>query len=222
VLTREVFPDAEAGDSDYRLAERFFDRYEGDWFKIDRRDGSPWVEPTPEACRRASLDTTGKHTVETQDSDGTADDTQQSEAEANAQSFLRRRRTIEDDAERGHLLGEFARKRQATEDRFHAFEDSFNPGDHLLVPYATRFNSERRVADTRERYGGAWERATEAHDVAVVATLTTDPARYPSIEDACEDLLEDVNRLITTAVAIFQGDRTQSCGRSGNELQQSL
>jgi hypothetical protein len=89
VLTREVFPDAEAGDSDYRLAERFFDRYEGDWFKIDRRDGSPWVEPTPEACRRASLDTAGKHTVETQDNDGTADDTGQSEAEADARSFLR-------------------------------------------------------------------------------------------------------------------------------------
>ena len=130
-----------------------------------------------------------------QDSDGTADDAQQSEAEANTRAFLRRRQTIEDNAERGHLLGEFARKRQATEDGFHAFEDSFNPGDHLLVPYATRFNSERRVADTRERYGGAWERATGAHDVAVVATLTTDPARYPSIEDACEDLLEDVNVL---------------------------
>jgi len=194
-VVREVFADGspEYANTDYRLAERFFKRYP-EWFKTDRRDGAVWVEPTPDACRHASLDTASKHTVRNEkkptDSDGVA--------LSNAKGLLGNRRTVEDAEVRGDLLGAFGAKRKATEDRFHAFEDTFSPGSYRLIPYSTRFNSGRRVAETRNRYGTAWDRGREVGETpgtGVVATFTTDPVRYGGLLDAAEGLLEDVNRL---------------------------
>lgn len=194
-VVRDVFADGspEYDNTDYRLAERFFRRYP-EWFKTDRRDGAVWVEPTPDACRHASLDTASKHTVrnegETTDSDGVA--------LSNAKGLLGNRRAVEDAEVRGDLLGAFGAKRKSTEDRFHAFEDTFSPGSYRLIPYSTRFNSGRRVAETRDRYGTAWDRGREVGETpgtGVVATFTTDPGRYDSLLDAAEGLLDDVNRL---------------------------
>lgn len=141
---------------DYRLAERFFERYE-QWFKIVKRDGSVWVEPTVKARRQVSLDNASKHTVRNKEKSTDSDRIDLS----NAKTLLRNRQTIEDTQVQGDLLGAFGTKREATEDRFHAFEDTYNPGSYLLVPYSTRFNSERRVAETRNRYDIAWNRARE-------------------------------------------------------------
>lgn len=205
---------------DHRLARRFFERHE--WFRIDRRDGLYWVEPTVHALQAASLDTASKHsarkTGKSQDSgdmanvngEGVASSSRVpttsasssaaavgsgSVATANARAMCRRRRTVDTMEERGDLVGAFAAKRAGTDDRFHAFEDSFNPGEHLLVPFSTRFNSARRVSDLRRRWETAWERAGVSYDSAVMVTLTTDPARYESIEAAVEGLLMDVERL---------------------------
>ncbi|MCU4974858.1 hypothetical protein OB955_19240 [Halobacteria archaeon AArc-m2/3/4] len=109
--------------------------------------------------------------------------------------MLRRRRQFDDPVARGDLLGAFAAKREATEDRFHAFEDTLDSGTHILVPYTTRFNSERRVGETRNRYRTAWERAAEQHTDGVVLTLTTDPSKYDHLFDAAATLLKDVDRL---------------------------
>jgi len=116
---------------------------------------------------------------------------------SNAKGLLGRRRTVEDAEVRGNLLGAFGAKLKATEDRFHAFEDTFS-GSYRLIPYSTRFNLGRRVTETRDRYGTAWDRGREVGETpgtGVVATFTTDSARYGSILDAAEGLLEDVNRL---------------------------
>lgn len=194
VAARAVLdPDATGGDANARLARRFYENHP-DLFKTTRRDGETWVEPTPEAFRRPSLDTASKHTVETDDEPGDGDGV----AVSNGRAILGRRRTVEDDAVRGDLLGAFGAKREATEDRFHAFEDSFSPGSYRLVPYATRFNSSRRVAETRDRYETAWDRGRDVGPTpgtATVVTVTTDPGRYDSLLDASEGLLDDVNLL---------------------------
>lgn len=174
------------GGANYQLARRLYQR-RGDLFKTARRDGYVWVQPTPTLCRRALLDPTSKHTVERQDGGGVA--------MSNAQSMLKSRRSFDAPGERGDLMGAFGAKREATGDRYHAYQDTFSPEDHLLVPYSTRFNSERRVGETRDRYRGAWSRAAEEHRDGVVVTLTTDPSRYDSLLDAARGLLDDVNRL---------------------------
>lgn len=184
--------EATAGDRNDRLARRTFENHP-DLFKTTRLDGDVWVEPTPEAFRRPSLDTASKHTVETDGEPGDGGGV----AVSNAEAILGRRRTVEDDAVRGDLLGAGA-KRSSTEDRFHAFEDSFSPGSYLFVPYSTRFNSGRRVAETRDRYGTVWDRGREVGPnpgIASMWTLTTDPSRYDSLDAMAEGILDDVRLL---------------------------
>lgn len=186
-LAQEAFGvDAVTGGANYQLARRTYQRH-GDLFKTARRDGYVWVEPTSTLCQRASLDTASKHTVETQDGDGVA--------MSNAEAMLRRRQTFDGPGERGDLLGAFGAKREATEDRFHVLQDTFDPENHRLIPYSTRFNSVERVREIRDRYRTAWDRAGERYDKGVVATLTTDPSQYDSLAGMCEGLLDDVNAL---------------------------
>jgi len=105
-VVRDVFTDGSSGydNADYRLAERFFKRYP-EWFQIARLDGAVWVEPTPEACRHASLDTASKHTVRNEekptDSDGVA--------LSNARGLLGNRRAVEDAEVRGTSSGHSGR-----------------------------------------------------------------------------------------------------------------
>ena len=184
-------------DRHNQFVRDFTNRY--DLFEITKKKHAVWVSLSKEGERRVSLDPASKHTVgitpKHEEGGDLSTEGDGSMAAANAKAFCRRRRTIETAVERGDLVGSFAAKRAATEDRFHAFEDSFNPGEHLLVPYVTRFNSPQRVAETRERYNEAWDQAAVQFGSALVATLTTDPARYPSIEAAVEGLLDDVNAL---------------------------
>lgn len=177
-----VAPDAEAGDADHRLALRFY-RGHPDLFKTDRRDGFVWVEPRPAAFHL----TVSKHSPKHTDSDGMA--------LSNAKNVLGRRRAVTSDGTRGVLLGALAAKRDATEDEFVVFRDRTDPSNHLLVPFATRFNSPRRVREARERFDGVWRTAAERFDRGVVLTLTTDPARFDSLAAATETLIDDVNRL---------------------------
>jgi hypothetical protein len=187
VLAQDAFGvDAVTGGANYQLARRTY-RDHPKLFKTARRGGYVWVEPTPALCRRASLDQRRKHTAKTRDCDGVA--------MSNARAILKRHRTLDTAGERAALLGAFGAKRKATEDRYHAFQDTYDTESHLLVPYSTRFNSKRRVREARERYAAAWRRAAAEYDVGVVATLTTDPSRYDSLYAACADLLDDANRL---------------------------
>lgn len=187
VLAQEAFgADVVTGGANYQLARRTYQRHD-DLFKTARRDGYVWVEPTPTLCRRSSLDTASKHTVETQDGSGVA--------MSNAEAMLERRRTFDGPGEKGDLVGAFGAKREATEDRFHVMQDTFDAENHRLIPYSTRFNSVERVREIWDRYRTAWERAADRFDKGVIATLTTDPGRYDNLAEMCEDLLGDVNAL---------------------------
>ncbi|WP_416839115.1 hypothetical protein [Haloferax sp. DFSO52] len=177
-----VNPEANAGDADHRLAHRFFENHP-ELFKIDRRRDLIWVEPTVDAFHL----TPSKHSPKHTDGDGVA--------MSNVKNALKRRRTVDEDAARGSLLGGLAAKREATEERFVAFENRDVPSTHLLVQYRTRFNSPSRIADQRETFDSAWGHAAEHFERATMVTLTTDPSRFDSIHSAATSLMDDVNRL---------------------------
>ena len=186
-LAQEAFGvDAVDGGANYQLARRHFTGHP-ELFKTAKRGGMTWVWPTPDLLRRASLDQQVSTPSERPESAATA--------KSNAGRMLHRRTGFDTAEERGDLLGAFAAKRSATAGRFHALQDTFDPGSHRLVPFSTRFNSGERVRETRERYRTGWSRAADRHDRGVVLTLTTDPSRFDSLGDACEGLLGDVNRL---------------------------
>lgn len=186
-VAREAFGEGSVdGGANYQLARRHLTGHP-ELFHTAKKDGLLWVWPTPDLLRRVSLDQQESTPSEGRES--------AQHAKINAGRMLHRRTGFDSAAERGDLLGAFAAKRSATAGRFHALQDTFDPENHRLVPFATRFNSEERVSDTRERYRTAWERAADRHDRGVVLTLTTDPSRFESLGDACEDLLADVNRL---------------------------
>ncbi|MFC6835186.1 hypothetical protein [Halomarina ordinaria] len=179
---RDLFgEETDLAGADAQLARRLYENYPK-LFETTRQDGLTWVEPRPAAFHL----TASKHGAKPTDGTGVA--------LSNAKNMLRRRRTIDDDPVWGDFLGAFAAKRDATDDRFHAFEARDNPDEHLLVPYETRFNSSRRVAGMVERYNTAWERASERSDRAVLVTLTTDPKRFESIYAAADSLSTDLNR----------------------------
>lgn len=181
-------PDAEAGDASHRLALRFFQNHPN-FFETATRDGLRWVGPRTAAFHS----TANKQGPKPADSGDPGVSSRADYPKANARAALNRRRTVCDDATRGVLLGALATYRETTEDRFHAFEDTFT-GEHMLVPYSTRFNDPVRVADARERFDAAWSAAAERFDRAVMVTLTTDPDRFDSLAAATGDLLADVNR----------------------------
>jgi hypothetical protein len=112
---------------------------------------------------------------------------------SNATAMLERRRTFEGPGEKGDLMGAFGAKREATSDKYHILQDSFAPENHRLIPFSTRFNSDERVGEIRDRYREAWRVAADEHTEGVVVTLTTDPSRYDSQAEMCDDLLGDVN-----------------------------
>jgi hypothetical protein len=114
---------------------------------------------------------------------------------SNAESMLRRRRAFEGPGEKGDLVGAFGAKREATADKFHVLQDTFSPENHRLIPFSTRFNSDKRVGEMRDRYRTAWRVAAREHREGVVVTLTTDPKRYDSLAEMCEGLLDEANRL---------------------------
>jgi hypothetical protein len=109
--------------------------------------------------------------------------------------MLERRRTFDAPEEKGDLVGALGAKREATSGRWHVLQDTFSPENIRLIPFSTRFNSDERVGEIRDRYRGAWRRAADEYREGVVATLTTDPKRYDSLGAMCDGLLEDANRL---------------------------
>jgi hypothetical protein len=186
-LAQAAFGEANVtGGASYQLARRHYTK-RPELFKTDKRDGLVWVQPTPDLLQRASLDAQVSKASELGES--------AQRARSNAEAMLDRRSSFSTPEEKGDLVGAFGAKREATEDRFHAFQDTFSREDHLLVPYSTRFNSERRVREHRSRYRSAWSTAAEEYREGVVVTLTTDPSRYDSLAGMAEGLLDDVNAL---------------------------
>lgn len=174
----------EGAGGDYQFARRFVQS--SDVVKTTRRDGLLWCEPTPEAYLTTSKHSTRKPTKPT-DSDGVA--------MSNAEASCRRRRQFRSNAGRASVVGALGAKREAEAGVFTVFEDSFNRGEYVRVPFATRFNSGRRVAGVRERLSAAWRRAGRRHGAGVFLTLTSDPKTSGSIMESAGALLDDVERV---------------------------
>jgi len=218
VAARAVLdPETRGGDRDARFSRRFYENHP-DLFKTTRQGRDTWVEPRPAAFHLNR----GKHRAKNGDGGGTGYDTDETPgfeggrtgengpevasteeddgprefAKDRARSFLSGYSSIGSDATRADLLAELGTELTSIEDRVTVMERVRGSGpDYLLAPYRTRFNSPARVAENRERFEEAFDRATERFEEAVVVTLTTDPGRHDSILDATDALLENKNRL---------------------------
>lgn len=196
-IVRTVFdPDAVDGGADYQVARRFFDGHP-ELFETARRDGYLWVFPTPAALtlfRRMRA-------AKTPDRDGTACNTgdgRDDYAKDRARASLSKNMTVGSPSTRAALLGELATELDAVDGLYSVFERvRGDVPEYLCVPYSTRFNTPSRVADTRDTFDRAWRRATERFDRAVSVTLTTDPKRHDSIDDATTSIFEAKNRLLS-------------------------
>jgi hypothetical protein len=122
-----------------------------------------------------------------------------------ARSRLSRLRQLEDPV-RGELLRDLAARREGVDGKHLTLERRVSadqvPGgrsadepEHLVVPLASALSSSSRARSTYRTYAEAWDRAAESHERGVVLTITTDPSRFSSLLEACEELFEDLNRL---------------------------
>ncbi|QLG62645.1 hypothetical protein [Halorarum salinum] len=178
-------------------------------------DGEEIRETAPDLCwvypRSALYLTANKHSPKHADRTEVGEP-RGDEPKANARAALGRRRVVETDAERGHLLGTLATYRETTEDRYLRFDRVRGSGpEHVLAPYATRFNAPERVGAARSRYEEAWDVAGERYDSAVVLTPTTCPWWFESLAEAASSLSADVNRLKSWLASPSRlGDRPES------------
>lgn len=69
--------------------------------------------------------------------------------------------------------------------------------DLMHKPYLTRFNSAGRIKQQWARYNCALEHARDNCGNAVLATLTTDPKKFPHLLESWEDINENFNRLMS-------------------------
>jgi hypothetical protein len=63
------------------------------------------------------------------------------------------------------------------------------------IPYATRFNSEKRTAKSFAQFNQGLEYARQNYDNAVFMTLTSDPKKHDSIADMADSISKNWNRL---------------------------
>ena len=219
-VVRDVFgADAVAtAGADYQVARRFFGGCE--WFKIARRGGSLWVEPTFEAylCPqyagqknargdgdRVSNGSAGDLTAQRGDSTGdchgldeTGDRPQYPKDRVRA---ILNKRLVVDGSDGGHdyregFLRELDAERDIQQDKYAILRLIRGHGaEYLCKPYETRYNDAGRAQDVRERFEGPLSRARDRHDVATVLTLTTDAKRFSSVSEALDNLSAAVNNL---------------------------
>jgi len=236
-VVRDIFgQDAvDSAGADYKLSRRFFSG--SDLFKIDRRGGSLWVEPTAAAFNLSTQYANRKTSVGRGDglsngsesgptaqqggdradcrADIEAGDSRQYPRDR-AQSILDKR--IRLDGRNGHdyragLLRQLGIEREIQEDKFKihgATQDWITP-QYLLIPYLTRFNDADRAGDTQDRFRTALQTAAERYQDAVVLTLTVDPKRHNSVSEALESLGDAKGRFMSWLSTDYQlGSRPEN------------
>ena len=210
-VVRDVFgSEAAAGDADYQLARRFFERYP-EFFKIARRDGSLWVEPRLQCYTGLNLrqqyarrktsgrrrdGSTGVETGgETGDLDG-GDGRQY--AKERTRSYLDSYLQVDSDSVKRSLLKQLITDKAGTEDRWQIFERIRGTGDrYRFLPYRTRFNDAGRSTAVRDRFERGLQAAGSRYQAATVLTLTTDPKQHDGLSEAIENLSENKGRLMS-------------------------
>ncbi len=228
-VVRDIFgQDAvDSAGADYKLARRFFSG--SDLFKIARRGGSLWVEPTVEAFNLSPQYANRKTSVGRGDGlsnaerQGKTGDSSRTDSQSvsdpagspqypkdRAQSVLEDTSVL-DGSNGGHdyragLLRQLGTERETQQDKFkiqRAVLDWISP-QYLLIPYQTRFNTESRARSSVDRLETALETATERHNSAVVLTLTTDTKRFESVSEAADGLSKAKGRLMSWLATDYQ------------------
>jgi len=230
-VVRDVFDDdavASAG-ADYQLARRFVDDCEH--IETAVRGGLTWAMPavsafgrlnlSPQYASRKTAGGRGGGVSSDASSRSTGDGAVPADCRAGddgrdpaypkgrAQSVLGKQLVL-DDSDGGHdyrgeLLRELGTEREVQQDKFKILQRIRGSGpEHLLIPYATRFNSTERAADIRDGFRSALSTAADRHDDAVMLTLTTDPARFDSHAEAMDGLTDAKSRFMAWLATDYQ------------------
>jgi hypothetical protein len=182
--------------ADYQLARRFFSG--SDLFKIARRDGNLWVEPTVEAFHLSTQYANLQNARQRGDglSNGSESGPTAGRGDSpqyprdRAQSILDKRVRLDGrngQDYRAGLLRQLGIEREIQQDKFKILRRVRGSGpEHLLIPYLTRFNDTDRAGDTQDRFRTALQTAAERYQDAVVVTLTSDPKRFSSVSEALD------------------------------------
>lgn len=222
---------AEAAGADYQLTRRFV--RDCNHVETATRGGLVWVYPATSAFSLLNLSpqyvddkTAGRagdgvsdvpNWRETQsgEGDGGPDCRQGDEGPAprypkdRAQSTVSRRLVLDDSDGRADcragLLRELDVEREIQQDKFSVLSRVRGDGpEHLLIPYETRFNSGSRARDVRRGFRQSLVSAADRHDDAVLLTLTTDPARFNSLDEALGHLSDAKGRFMSWLSTDYQ------------------
>jgi hypothetical protein len=123
------------------------------------------------------------------------------------------------DARARMLEQQFVSYREQIADRWNilrAVDDTVAP-EYLLVPYATRFNSDSRSSENWRKYHRAWETATKKYSDGVALTLTTDPSKFDSLKEMIDEIMPNFNRMMSWLQRRL-GDRCDDVGTEGHSI----
>lgn len=171
----------------YKFTERFVDGCPV--LKIDRGQQYLHCEPKPTAFHLKRP----KHSSNNADGVGVGQYPKEF-----AEDFLETIQRVTD-ARAQMLEKQFVSYREQINDRFNilrAARDDVAP-KYLLVPYATRFNSDARSSENWSKYHRAWRNATREYNKGVALTLTTDPKKFDSLKEMCDSIFPNFNRFMS-------------------------
>ena len=208
ILVEHIFgAKSEENEREYQRHYKFTERFVSQCpvLKIDRGQQVAQVEARPAAfhLRRP------KHCSNTQDGGGVGQFPQDF-----AQDYLGSIGRITDSRAR-MLEKQFVSYREQIDDRFNILRaaDPNTTPEHLLVPYKTRFNSDARSGENWKKYHRAWRNATRKYDTGVALTLTTDPKKFDSLKEMCDNIFPNFNRFMSW----LRRKLAHRCGDLGKE-----
>jgi hypothetical protein len=209
-----VFESAASGGAEYQLARRFYQRH-SQYFKIERRRGSLWVEPRLDAFHLSQQYASRK----TARGEGEGSSNRETSAKLEPQypkdrvkSILRKRTRLDDGGDavtkhdyRQEVLRELATELANVDDRYTIFERLRGQGqEYLLIPYLTRFNTPSRARERQKGLDFALDTAAREYLNATVLTVTVDPKRHENHAAALESLSENKGRLMSWLSTEYQ------------------
>lgn len=187
-IVRDVFGKTgpvNPGDSDYQLARRFYTT-NSRFFQTTEINGMTAVESLI-----PFLDLIAQGIV--QKSGGAATDREFARSLLSSVSSL-------NDRGKGLLAAEIEKYVNRINDwrlLFRATDARSGDSSMFMKPYKTRFNDVGRIKQQWARYNQALDYAREEFDNAVLATLTTDPKKFPHLLAMADEITSNFNRLMS-------------------------
>ena len=187
-IVRDVFGKTgpvNPADSDYQLARRFYTA-NSRFFQVNEINGMTAVESLIPL-----LDLIAQGIV--QKSDGASTDREFARSLLSSVSSL-------NDRGKGLLASEIEKYVNRINDwrlLFRGTDARSGEESLFMKPYKTRFNDVGRIKQQWARYNQALDYAREEYDNAVLATLTTDPKKFPHLLAMAEEIVSNFNRLMS-------------------------